>query len=400
MSVQVFMSTQQGAPTVNGVAGSLITMLDAVLVNGYGQVNVSTITRTGVTATVTTATAHGLATGDVALIAGATQGDYNGSFVVTVTGATTFTYDVANSPVTPATGTITCRRAPAGFAKTFSGTNKAVYRAIDTSSRRHFFRFVDDGTTGGGAREARLWGYETMTDVDTGTGIYPTAGQLASGFFCQKSDTADSTAKNWVVISDGKTVYCYMYIGSSVSGGDITSPGANMNAFGFGDAIEFRPGDAGMSWVTGAPTSNQFSSTQYSGLFNTTPSISSSNPSGANAPIMMARDFTGVAGARATQLFGTGLTGSLGGTSPLINYPHQVDNGFYMVPCVLTQSSPAVIRGRMPGYFEPLHGNCFPNTQIIENVIGYAGRRFMMLWGKNSSSPGAAVVDITGPWDS
>jgi hypothetical protein len=397
--VQVFMSTQQGAPSVNGVAGSLITMLDAVLVNGYGQVNVSTITRSGVTATVTTATAHGLATGDVALIGGATQGDYNGSFVVTVTNATSFTYVVANSPTTPATGTITARRAPAGFAKTFSGANKAVYRAIDTSSRRHFFRFVDDGTTGGGAREARLWGYETMTDVDTGTGIYPTAGQLANGFFCQKSGTADSTAKNWVVISDGKTVYCFMYIDSNVSGGDITAPGNNMNAFGFGDAVEFRTGDTFLSWVGGNPQTNNFSSTQYSSLFAAQSSITNSNPSTTVATVISARDFTGVAGARAMGLFGTALSAGMGSTVN-INYPHQIDNGFYMVPVVLTQGSPALIRGRMPGYFEPLHSNCFPNTQIIENIIGYTGRRFMMLWGKNSSSVGAVVVDITGPWDS
>ena len=47
MAIKVFTSQQQGAPTINGVTGSLITALDAILVNGYGQVNVSSIARSG-----------------------------------------------------------------------------------------------------------------------------------------------------------------------------------------------------------------------------------------------------------------------------------------------------------------------------------------------------------------
>lgn len=399
MAIKVFASLQQGAPTINGVTGSLITALDAILVNGYGQVNVSSITRSGTTATVTTATAHGLATGDVALIAGAAETEYNGEFVVTVTGGTSFTYDVSGSPATPATGTITSKRAPAGFTKTFSGTNKAVYRSNDLSSRRHYFRIVDDGTTSGGAREARLWGYETMSDVDTGTGMYPTVGQHSNGFFCQKSDIADATGRHWVLITDGKTVYHFAYIGSNVTTGDITAPSSNMNAFGFGDALEFKSGDAYLSWVTGNSQTNNFSSTQYCGLFNGATSITAATPSASQATIMASRDFTGVAGARQMQIFASGLNASLG-ISANISYPHLIDNGFYIVPALLTQGLPALIRGRMPGYYEPLQSNCFPNTQIIENVIGFTGRKFMMLWGKNSSSVGACVVDITGPWDS
>jgi hypothetical protein len=75
--------------------------------NNYGR-SVSSITRSGTTATVTTSIDHGYAEGDSVEVAGATQTDYNGVFVITSTPTdTTFTYEVANSPVTPATGTIT-----------------------------------------------------------------------------------------------------------------------------------------------------------------------------------------------------------------------------------------------------------------------------------------------------
>lgn len=70
-------------------------------------VSVSSITRSGTTATVTTSTAHGLSDGDPVKIAGSNQSDYNGLFQAFVVSSTVFTIEVANSPVTPATGTIT-----------------------------------------------------------------------------------------------------------------------------------------------------------------------------------------------------------------------------------------------------------------------------------------------------
>lgn len=67
---------------------------------------VSSITRLGSVATVTTLNDHNLATGVSATISGADQADYNVTATISVTGTNTFTYTVANNPVTPATGTI------------------------------------------------------------------------------------------------------------------------------------------------------------------------------------------------------------------------------------------------------------------------------------------------------
>lgn len=76
---------------------------------------ISSITRSVNTATVTTSASHGYATTDRVNIRGANQTDYNGDFTITVTGATTFTYTVANTPVTPATGTMFANRGPRVF---------------------------------------------------------------------------------------------------------------------------------------------------------------------------------------------------------------------------------------------------------------------------------------------
>jgi hypothetical protein len=67
---------------------------------------ISTITRGGtgnLTATVTTAAPHGLATGNKITVAGASPAQYNGTFTITRTGASTFTYVMATAPATDAT---------------------------------------------------------------------------------------------------------------------------------------------------------------------------------------------------------------------------------------------------------------------------------------------------------
>lgn len=401
MPIKVFSSLQPGAPTVNGTTASLITALDAVLVNGFNSVNVTSITRASTTATVTTSGAHGFATGDVALIALALQAEYNGEFVVTVTSSTTFTYDVTGSPVSPATtgSTITCKRAPAGFAKAYTGTSKGVYRSNDVTGLRHYFRVIDDGATSGGVREARLTGYVTMSDVDTGTDIFPTSGQYTNGCYWNKSDALDSTGRHWVCVTDGKTVYWFAYVGTTTASGDITVPSSAISVIAFGDFIPFKPGDVYASFTCGGSTASQFSGIMYSGLFNAAVAITNATASVSVPLIAMARDFTAVSGARVGQIFASALSSTLG-TTAAISYPHQVDNGFYMTPANIAQGSPSVLRGRMPGLFEPLHGVCFPNMTIIDTIVGYSGRKFMMLHGKSANNVGACLIDITGPWDS
>lgn len=67
---------------------------------------ISSITRGGtgnLTATLTTAAAHGLITGNRVTISGAVPTEFNGTYVITVTGATTFTYTMATAPAGNAT---------------------------------------------------------------------------------------------------------------------------------------------------------------------------------------------------------------------------------------------------------------------------------------------------------
>lgn len=73
---------------------------------------VSSITRSGSTATVTTTANHDLpgsngSSKEVVKILGADQAEYNGSFIATKLNSTQFTIQVTGSPTTPATGSMT-----------------------------------------------------------------------------------------------------------------------------------------------------------------------------------------------------------------------------------------------------------------------------------------------------
>ena len=97
---------------------------------------ISTITRGGtgnLTATLTTAVAHGLVTGNRVTISGATEANYNGSYAITVTGATTFTYTMATAPTANATvvGTYTVLG--------ITGVNSNVFVNVNMCQNRLFF---------------------------------------------------------------------------------------------------------------------------------------------------------------------------------------------------------------------------------------------------------------------
>lgn len=81
-----------------------------VIFTNSNRQTLSSLTSAAGTATATTPLAHGFTTGDTILIVGANQGAYDGSFSITVTGATTFTYPVVGGPTSPATGTITAEK--------------------------------------------------------------------------------------------------------------------------------------------------------------------------------------------------------------------------------------------------------------------------------------------------
>ena len=395
LAIKVYQSTDLGAPAMTGQLGKLVDLLDAVLVNGYGSVSVSSINRTSTTATVVTATAHGFITGDSALIGGAAESAYNIDAVVTVIDTTTFTYAVAGSPSTPATGTITSKRAPADFAKSFAGTNQAAYRSNNVAYTRPYLQVLDDGAGTAGNFEARMRGFETMSSVTVGTGPFPTVAQSAFGYIQKKSATLDATARPWCIISDGVTFYTWILHNQTTA---VAFSTTSNQAFpcGFGDIVSYKSGDAYSGFLCGTGSESTTTSNtdglcyQATGLTGPTTL--------ATSPLCMPRDFTGTGTSKFNAWIGTGTQVAMS-SSVVIPYPNPTDGAMYVVPIQVIQGTPNSIRGKCPGLYETLHGvNTHTGLDVLDNVTGLSGRKLKWLPGTQASTSSGHWVDITGPW--
>jgi len=122
---------------------------------------ISTITRGGtgnLTATLTTATAHGLATGNRVTISGTTESNYSGTFYITVTGANTFTYTMATAPAANATvvGTYTVIGITGANSNTFININMCQNRLFFVQKNTMTFWYLPVESIGGAALDFPL----------------------------------------------------------------------------------------------------------------------------------------------------------------------------------------------------------------------------------------------------
>jgi len=100
---------------------------------------ISSITHVGATATLTTSSPHGLISGNQVTIIGASPGAYNGSFIITVTGASTFTYVMATTPGTDA-GTV------GSYAVNYAITGVNSNKLVHVNLFKNFLFFVEENS--------------------------------------------------------------------------------------------------------------------------------------------------------------------------------------------------------------------------------------------------------------
>ena len=176
---------------------------------------ISSITEGGtgnLTATVTTASAHGLVTGNQVVISGATPTQYNGAYVITVTGTTTFTYKMATTPGSNATtvGSYTVLGITGVDPTTFVNVNlyqNRLYYCANNSLKVYYLginaiagaaNYVDLGgiaRNGGYVQAMGTW------TIDGGYGVNDYAvfvTNMGEVIVYQGSDPSDST--NWALV--------------------------------------------------------------------------------------------------------------------------------------------------------------------------------------------------------
>lgn len=393
--VKFFRSTDVGAPTLNGTAGSLISVLDACLINGYNAVTVQGITRVGQVATVTFAVNHNIPNDGLTpvVLSGFNQAEYNGEFMPTNMTATTFDITVTGTPATPATGTGTCKVAPAGWTKAFSGTNVAAYRSSALDATRMFMRVNDNNPNNDSNRSSLIVGYENMTDVNTGTGPFPTVAQMANGLFLNKSTVGDSSSRKWYLIADDREIL--FFYGTRADYPNL------YRHFHFGDFASELASDPFGCLIYGD------SGVGYDGQTNVGNSTYVQNHAGYTlAQHYIARSYTQVG----TSVLGCKFTmnpnnaaGWFGnGSSGVTPYPAKGNNQMYVFPVYVSENSQNLpIRGQIKGLYNPGHaGWPLGHGGTYSNLSALPGRTLFAISSTVANDPGVGEihVDITGPW--
>lgn len=369
VSTKNFNYLQASASPMAGTIGYLDSILYACLVTGYNSKSVSSISVSSNVATITTSTSHNLTVNDIIVISGANESIYNDEFrIKAITSSTAFTIDLVTADGS-ATGTITCKIAPLGWTRVYTGTNKSVYRA---PAGTQFYLRVDDTQ----AQYATVSAYESMTTVDAGTNLIATV-------YWKKSNVSDTATREWYLIGNNKVFYFFTSWHSTYS--------TQCAGYMFGDINSVKANDSYASMLIGQsvnnpsyPNSNQSfsyvtfnsSSTYYQGQY-------------------LARASTGIVGGINCFKF-SAPNGQMGYASGML-YPNPADNGLHLYPVDVGEVTGPVYRGRMPGLYTPLeitNGAIASNDRsVVINSKTYMAIRVSC----NSLSLGNCFLDL-GDW--
>lgn len=417
LTVKYFNSGMTGAPQIANNWGDLVTMLDACLVNGFALKAIDTLTCLDSIATATISAGHAYRPEQVVEIAGADQPEYNGQFRVIATTATTFTFAVTGTPVSPATSatSLSAKVAPLGWEKAFAGTHKAAYRSKNPASPQNLL-LIDDslktpGYTTTWAKWANVGIVEDLTDIDTIVGAQapfdpnnPTQNwkqvqgnqwgwykwyHARTGGYENTGDSGGG-GRNWALIGDDRLFF--LFVTNAAGYGWY-----GRNGYCFGDITSFKPGD---NYATVLAADDNYSGMSnywsYPGQFNgygLTQSLEF-------AAKVLLRNHTQLGNPVRFGL--TSLNTNNGqqvcGRGPM-PFPNGPDYSLWLLPTYVREES-GHMRGLMPGMLWMPQDRPYSDQTIVDNVVGQAGKKFLLVRTQYSSETEGAQIafDITGPW--
>jgi len=392
-SVKHFRSDMSGAPGVSGTAGSLIALLDACLVNGFDVKTASSLVVSGGVATLGFTGGHSATVDSVIVVSGSSVAALNGEQKVTAVagGQVKFATTAADGA---ASGTISFKMAPAGFEKPFSKLNVAVYRSLDPASSKMCLR-VDDTN----AQFARVIGYESMTDVDTGVGPFPTSAQMAGGGYWAKSVAANATLNAWALFADSRFFMVSIAVNSYVNAAAVQGP-----TRGFGDLLARRPSGDPYACVLNYSSTSSVTS-MYDGQFEL----------GQDQRHAMPRGYSGLGTSILHYCLPyIGNANAYSGNDFLLGaFPSYVDGELKLSRRyfnTVTSGSTGAPRCDLPGLYsvpQTALADTFKLFRVEAGSGTLVGRNLMVVnpavttmqgTPLTSSQGGASFIDITGPW--
>jgi hypothetical protein len=254
---------------------------------------------------------------------------------------------------------------------------------------------VDESTAVDSNRSVLVRGYETMTDVDTGTGLFPTVTQAAN-LYWRKSITATTTSRPWRVIADDR----FFYFLSSTDSGPI------FLAQSFGDIVNHKPGDGYAAFMNGGVSLSSTLCGANLGNFPNPAFIDghylarNTSQTGGSIQVSKYNPSRVSSGNAADNYIGRNATSAL--------WPSTVDGSLRAFPTYITEQLAGKydIRGALPGMFGVTENMSSAGSgDTFDNAINLANHR-LVNWIINSSPntaytplyDGSALFDHTGPW--
>lgn len=268
-------------------------------------------------------------------------------------------------------------RAAAGWTRPYSGTNKAAFRM---GGGNQFYVRVADSIDVASYQVARARGYETMSDVDTGTGPYPTDAQV--GVDGQGSRyNYGGVPRPWKVFADDRTAYVF------------TDPLGTTTyyAAAHGDFYSYLAADAYRCMCIAGDTGGY--TDQLESLVTTDLSLSL-------AGHYVARDTAGTAGALLVGKHGDAAKGSGTVLKGALSYPNLADLSLHLAPVYLHEIATPLIRGKMRGFWHWLHGSSgVGDVDTFTGLAGtdFAGRTFEIVM--LGASGAVFCIETSSTWD-
>lgn len=376
-AVKYFDSEMPSAAALSGQAGALMAILRECLVSGRGLASCTGVVASGV-ATLTFAATHPYVPLTVALLAGAT-GAYaalNGERRVISTTSNAISVDATGLPNGAITGSLTAKLAPAGWVEAFTSGNIAAFKSSNASATACFARIDDTG-----AKNARLRAYSSMTDASTGSDPTPSDAQVSGGLYLSKSNTADATARKWIVVATDSWALINVARGT-------TYP-QDYEATFFGDFESLKSGDAYRFMVIG--NTSDLSGNESIG----TASAMGKRDDGTGVYIV--RGYSQLAGSTTALLRRPGQYGFYSGGSDNPTGPNPVDNGLEVCPTLIYEggTSTALRRGHLPCIYGLPHyvGAAYDTKSVITAAAGLAGHRLMgVRFGTSTQAAGCRLL--------
>lgn len=281
-------------------------------------------------------------------------------------------------------------KSAAGWAREFTGTNKAAFRAA--AGNRLRLRIDDTGSN-----EAKAVGYETMTDVDTGSNLFPTAVQLSGGIFIRKSNTADSTNRPWMVVANDRIFYLFIDSGTSGTDWSVAPAAAGLSGcFCFGEFSSYKAGgDSYNTIIFGAILTStsvgRFGDLTQQGGYTATTGH------------WLARPVSAVAGAvtcAKSAVLGQNIGTTLGVGANWGPYPDPVTGGLLISPIAVCEASTTgwVVRGILPGLWAPMHALPGSHADTFSGSGVTAGKTFVLAACATTTTLGRCAVETSDTW--